>query len=77
MYLTEEEARREICPHITKYQHAGYSGDSVVGMKERREPVHINCMGSACKMAWRWRSGEEYVAAGRQGYCGIAGKPVA
>lgn len=34
-------ARREICPHITEYQHAGYAGDSVTGMTERREPVHI------------------------------------
>ena len=31
------------------------------------------CIGSACKMAWRWDDDGNWTV--RRGYCGLAGKP--
>lgn len=75
-YLTEEEAKTQMCPHVR------YCINEDV-MQEGRSPLYVHqlCQGSDCKMAWRWgpiwRSG--FAAAPGPnvalGYCGIAGKP--
>lgn len=84
--LTEEEAKRKLCPMVRKILTFGSAGGSP-GTQEM-----MFCIASAC-MAWRWRvmpaiakeraeknrgnvpalwSEDEMVA---RGYCGLAGNP--
>jgi hypothetical protein len=84
MLLTEEDARRELCPHIT------YCINERSVIQDRASAIyqHQNCQASDCRMAWRW--GEPSVmyrplaapvetmavaTLPRRGYCGISGKP--
>lgn len=64
MVLTEEEARKQICPFIR------YCINEDAVMQHRAQPLYVqqSCQASDCKMAWRWVGHE-------RGYCGIAGKP--
>ena len=48
MYLTEEEAKQQLCPFFT-YQTA-IANQNYESVRE----YPATCMGSACKMAWRW-----------------------
>ena len=64
MYLTEDEARQQVCPFIRYVinENRTYPGG---------EPAiynHQTCQASDCKMAWRARRDGK-------GYCGMAGRP--
>ena len=70
MFLTEDEARKQICPFIRFVVNEG-------GVIQDREPaiyVHQDCKASDCKMAWRWERAN-FGDGTRRGYCGIAGYP--
>jgi hypothetical protein len=92
MMLTEEEARKNVCPLI-KYC---INEPDVIGDGRPALYVHQNCQASDCKIGWRWDlipaplSAGKVVAAGTavslayalqprelvRGYCGAFGKPV-
>lgn len=65
MYLTQEEAKKKICPHMTygKYTAANPGGHE----NYSRE----NCFVDNC-MAWRWAGN---LPSTEKGYCGLSGRP--
>lgn len=89
--LTEEEARKEICPFIK------HCVNEIDVIQDGRAPIYVQqlCQASNCKMGWRWDrmneplSNEAKVRAGtavglaialqprtyERGYCGACGKP--
>jgi hypothetical protein len=82
MYLTDEEARREVCPHMTWM----VNESDVINFKVSPIYAQQSCRGSDCKMAWRWKSPQATFPNGAidffreqtpRGYCGLAGKPEA
>lgn len=56
MFLTEQEARRELCPHM---RHCVNEAD--VANQHGRAAVyeHSLCQGARCRMAWRWQVQEQ------------------
>ena len=66
MLLTDEEARKQICPFI---RYCVNPGDVIAF---GYHPIYDNqlCQGLDCKMAWRIRHTNSVY-----GYCGIVGKP--
>jgi hypothetical protein len=64
MYLTEAEARQQICPFI--FYCVNDSG--VIQWQQSAIMTHQTCQASDCKMAWRARQDGK-------GFCGMAGKP--
>lgn len=80
--MTEDEAKTKWCPatRIGLTNNITNAMDVAVNRRGKDTPVAepFTCIGSACMM-WRWLSfdlqtNEERVA-GKQGYCGLAGKP--
>ncbi|MCK1577882.1 hypothetical protein [Bradyrhizobium sp. 174] len=71
MMLTEEEARKQVCPFIR------YCTNEVGVVAERESAIHYHqsCQGSDCKIGWRWAS-ERDEATGNLGYCGACGRPM-
>jgi len=69
-YLTEEEARKQVCPLMT------YCVNEIDVSQWGKTPIMVNqnCQASACKMAWRWNYNSPPPGA-MKGYCGIAGRP--
>ena len=74
MYLTEAEAREQLCPfirHCTNEVGAIHQGASAIY-------EHQYCQASACKMAWRWQPAwtmNRTDPTPHRGYCGITGVP--
>ena len=64
MYLTDAEARQQVCPFIRFV----YNESRIYAGGEAAIYYHQNCQASDCKMAWRERQDGK-------GYCGMAGKP--
>lgn len=91
MMLTEEAARKEVCPFIR------YCVNESDVMQEGRPAIYVQqlCQASACKMGWRWDltteplSKQQTASAGmavglavalqprtyERGYCGACGRP--
>jgi hypothetical protein len=73
MMLTEEEARKQVCPLI---RYCANEAD-VIGGDASAIYHQQNCQASDCKIGWRWHLGRVYepIQALRRGYCGAFGKP--
>lgn len=74
-YLTEAEAREQVCPFIRVMRPQEVAEqmlrDGAFLSRTTLVSGHQNCQASACKMGWRWGFGER----GIRGYCGACGKP--
>lgn len=92
MMLTEEEARKQVCPLIR------YCVNEIAVVNDREPAIYVHqaCQASDCKIGWRWDvtreslSPERTAAAGtaiglaaalqpitfERGYCGAFGRPL-
>lgn len=72
-YLTEDEARQCVRPHITLI------GVTALGKSEKNGIIysnHTGCQASDCGIGWRWRAPTETPFTNSVvGYCGLSGKP--
>lgn len=66
MYLTQDEAKKKICPHITYQNMVNQYGSTPL-----LQAYQDTCHASGC-MAWRWAGG---LPSTEKGYCGLSGRP--
>lgn len=80
MWLTEDQARKHICPQMIAAFNVNSFSDAIARFLGRTHTLRpTTCLASSCAL-WRWKEDELDPSArpGRfpRGYCGLGGQPM-